>query len=43
MNDNGLIKKEYLGKNIWCFLSDEHSFGTDALLLADFAGPKPSD
>lgn len=43
MNDNGFFKKEYLGKNIWCFLSDEHSFGTDALLLADFAGPKPSD
>ncbi len=33
------IRKEYLGGGIICFVSDEHRFGTDAVLLADFANP----
>ena len=31
--------KEYLGSGITCFVSPEHTFGTDAVLLADFAKP----
>lgn len=31
---------EYLGSGISAVVSSEHSFGTDALLLADFAAPK---
>lgn len=37
------MKKEYLGKNITAFISKEHGFGTDAVLLADFANPRASD
>ena len=33
------IRKEYLGSGITAFVSDEHTFGTDAVLLADFAAP----
>lgn len=33
------FRKEYLGSGITAFVSDAHSFGTDALLLADFAAP----
>lgn len=36
-------KKEYLGSGITAFVSNEHTFGTDALLLADFAAPKSND
>lgn len=32
-------RKEYLGSGITAFVSDDHTFGTDAVLLADFASP----
>lgn len=32
-------KKEYIGSDITVFVSKEHTFGTDAVLLADFAAP----
>ncbi len=34
------FREEYLGNNVSVVVSDEHSFGTDAVLLADFASPK---
>ena len=37
------FKKEYLGSGITAFVSPEHTFGTDAVLLADFANIRPSD
>ncbi len=36
-------KLEYLGSGISVFVSAEHTFGTDALLLAYFAAPKKTD
>ncbi len=36
-------RREYLGGNVTALVSDEHSFGTDAILLADFARPRKSD
>ncbi|MBQ6466927.1 MAG: methyltransferase [Clostridia bacterium] len=33
------FKKEYLGSGIIALVSPEHTFGTDAVLLADFAAP----
>ena len=33
------FKKEYLGAGITAFVSNSHIFGTDAVLLADFAAP----
>ncbi len=33
-------RKEYLGSDVTVVVSDEHGFGTDAVLLADFASPK---
>ena len=33
------FRKEYLGSGITAFVSDSHSFGTDAVLLADFSSP----
>ena len=33
------FQKEYLGSGITAFVSKEHTFGTDAVLLADFANP----
>ena len=33
------FRKEYLGSEITAFVSDSHSFGTDAVLLADFSSP----
>lgn len=33
------FRKEYIGSGITVFVSDEHTFGTDAVLLADFASP----
>lgn len=33
------FRKEYLGGGITAFISAEHGFGTDAVLLADFASP----
>ncbi len=37
------FRKEYLGSGITAFVSAEHTFGTDAVLLADFAAPKKRD
>ncbi len=34
---------EILGNDIGVIVSDEHTFGTDAMLLADFAAPKRAD
>ena len=34
---------EYLGSGIKVAVSDDHSFGTDAVLLADFASPKRNE
>ena len=34
---------EYLRKDFGLIVSKEHTFGTDALLLADFASPKRYD
>ena len=36
-------KYEYLGSGIRVAVSKEHSFGTDAMLLADFASPKRNE
>lgn len=36
--DETLIKKEPLGKNFFTYVSPHHTFGTDAILLANFAG-----
>ncbi len=36
-------RKEFLGNNIFAIVSKEHAFGTDAVLLADFAAPKAKD
>lgn len=35
------FKEEYLGGDITALLSPAHTFGTDAVLLADFAAPSP--
>ena len=37
------FKYEYLGSGIKVAVSKEHSFGTDAVLLADFASPKRNE
>ena len=36
-------KTEYLGGNITCVVSDDHTFGTDAVLLSRFSAPKRKD
>lgn len=33
------FRREYLGGGVTAFISDSHGFGTDAVLLADFAAP----
>ena len=33
------FRKEYLGSGVTAFVSESHGFGTDAVLLADFAAP----
>lgn len=33
------FRKEYLGSGITVFVSEDHTFGTDAVLLSDFAAP----
>lgn len=38
-----MIKKEPLGNGIEIYVSEKHRFGTDAILLANFADPKRSD
>lgn len=35
-------RMELLGGGVFAFVSPNHTFGTDALLLADFASPSPS-
>ncbi len=35
-----MIKLEPLGNGVEIFVSENHTFGTDAILLADFAAPK---
>ena len=37
------IKQEPLGKGFYLYVSKAHTFGTDAVLLADFAAAKPKD
>lgn len=41
--DKNSIRKEPLGDGIFAYVSLHHGFGTDAILLADFAKPKKSD
>ena len=36
-------RTEYLGSDIRVAVSDDHGFGTDAVLLADFASPRKKD
>lgn len=36
-----MLHKEFLGKNFTVFTNETHSFGTDAVLLSDFAIDKP--
>ena len=38
-----LIKKEPLGKGFYVNVTPHHTFGTDAVLLSDFARPKKKD
>lgn len=37
------FKYEFLGSGIYVAVSKEHTFGTDAVLLADFASPKHNE
>ncbi|MBR5923212.1 MAG: methyltransferase domain-containing protein [Clostridia bacterium] len=37
------VKREPIGNGRFIYVSDEHTFGTDAVLLADFAKPKRND
>lgn len=37
------LKKEILSNGIFVYTSKEHTFGTDAILLADFASPNKKD
>lgn len=32
-----MLRKEFLGKNIYLYINKTHSFGTDAVLLSDFS------
>ena len=41
--DESLIKKEPLGGGFFINVSPHHTFGTDAVLLADFAAPRRHD
>ena len=38
-----LIKKEPLGNGFFVYVSAHHTFGTDAVLLSDFAKPAAKD
>lgn len=38
-----LIKKEPLGNGFFVYVNPHHTFGTDAVLLSNFANPKPKD
>lgn len=41
--DTELIKKEPLGKDYFVYVTPHHTFGTDAVLLSNFAKAKKSD
>ena len=41
--DESIIKKEPLGNGFFINVSKHHTFGTDAVLLADFAHAKKAD
>ena len=41
--EQNLIKKEPLGKDFFINVTPHHSFGTDAVVLSDFANPKLRD
>ena len=41
--EQNLIKKEPLGKDYFVWVNKFHTFGTDAVLLANFAKAKPRD
>lgn len=41
--DEKLIKKEPLGNNFFVYVSPRHTFGTDAVLLADFSSARKKD
>ena len=41
--DEKLIKKEPLGNGFFVYVSSLHTFGTDAVLLADFAAARKND
>lgn len=41
--EQNLIKKEPLGKGIFINVTPHHTFGTDAVLLSNFAKPKSKD
>ena len=41
--DEKLIKKEPLGNGFFVYVSPLHTFGTDAVLLADFAAARKND
>ncbi|MEE1239792.1 MAG: methyltransferase [Acutalibacteraceae bacterium] len=41
--DEKLIKKEPLGRGFFVYVSPHHTFGTDAVLLADFASARKKD
>lgn len=41
--DKSVIRKEPLGNGFSVYVSENHTFGTDAVLLADFAAAKKTD
>ena len=41
--DEKLIKKEPLGGGFFVYVSPRHTFGTDAVLLADFSSARKKD
>ena len=43
MDKTVVLKKEPIGNSRFIYVSSEHTFGTDAVLLADFAKAKMSD
>ncbi len=41
--EHNKLKKQYIGDNIAIFTDSVHTFGTDGVLLSDFASPKRND
>ena len=41
--DQSIIKREPLGNDFYVNVSPHHTFGTDAVVLAHFAGAKKQD